>query len=248
MSTQGNRKKTNPKQISITLQCKCIQAPQGTSGSIQPPNEGSLPALLLPLPLPGATDHPQAATVSLGATSVLMCSSPWWAQPVALLAPKGKFHPLLPFCREGAAQPRILPSWGSSASAPPQIRGVKTQPVGLCPADGTQGCCIQSHLLQEGCWHLCANDSSIGAMPREHPCPARQTGTPSSLCTHPECMQSPGIRKGCSSTQKMQLLPRWCPQAELITGFPSAPLRAFHYLPIKGQTLTNSTYCSHLKL
>lgn len=66
VSSQGNRKKTNPKQISIALQCKCIQAPQGTSGSIQPPNEGFLPALLLPLLLPGATDHPQAAAVSLG--------------------------------------------------------------------------------------------------------------------------------------------------------------------------------------
>lgn len=67
VSSQGNRKKTNPKQISIALQCKCIQTPQGTSGSIQPPNEAFLPALLLPLLLPAATDHPQPATVSLGA-------------------------------------------------------------------------------------------------------------------------------------------------------------------------------------
>lgn len=89
------------------------------------------------------------------------------------------------------------------------------------------------------------------AVPGERPCPVRQTGIPSPLCTHSACLQGPGTWKGCSPTQKMQLLPWWCPQAELVTGFPfalAAPLQALHYLPITGQTPTSSTYCSHLKL
>lgn len=133
------KKKSTPNQISIDLQCKCIQAPQGTSGCSQTPNEGFLRARLLPLLLPEGHRRPHnrpplhQAQGDQGAISEPKRSPPRWAKPVAPLALKVEQCPLLPFCRAlgqhryppseccraGGAQHRLCPSAGGDRETPP---------------------------------------------------------------------------------------------------------------------------------
>jgi len=137
-------KKPTPNQISIDLRCKCIQAPQGTSGCSQPPNEGSLRVLLLLLPGDHRPPHNRPP---------LHQARGAWGPPPSRSARrrsgrslrhrwhrKGNCVPSVPRAgHQGCPPPERCRAGGAQHRLCPKRRGANTQPVGPRSADGTRG-------------------------------------------------------------------------------------------------------------
>lgn len=248
VSFQGKKKKQHPNQISIDLQCKCIQDPQGSSGCSQTPNKVSPPSLPQ---APGQRPQPSTAahhpsTAGLGELSI--SSAPVLggtnSQPVGWCSADGT--------RGRAGMLQLDPSPAGSGSEEMQFRlpGSRQTPAAITLSRWQRG-------AGWGKPAPATTDVPTRASSPSVPLPVRGTGTSITLYIHPAWRSQEAGRAVSPPSRccgRCQLCPEQRSRQPTGRAAHRSPLRSFSsftssplFAHVREVTSTTSTRPSHFK-